>query len=72
MNCAIYLLQPLKENKFRIPKSRYDSVDSYLSMDFNNRPEYNDNPLPIDEGIYKRLRDHGAFALRHTRQCISI
>lgn len=22
---------PLKHNKFRIPKSRYDSIDSYLS-----------------------------------------
>lgn len=22
---------PLKQNKFRIPKSRYDSIDSYLS-----------------------------------------
>ncbi|KZT52865.1 glutamate-cysteine ligase catalytic subunit, partial [Calocera cornea HHB12733] len=52
-------LKPLKHNKYRIPKSRYDSVDSYLSMDYNNRPEYNDNPLPIDEGVYKRLRDHG-------------
>ena len=51
--------QPLKENKFRIPKSRYDSVDSYLSQDWRNRPEYNDNPLPYDEAIYDRLRTHG-------------
>ncbi|EJU04328.1 glutamate-cysteine ligase catalytic subunit, partial [Dacryopinax primogenitus] len=52
-------LKPLEHDRYRIPKSRYDSVDSYLSMDYNNRPEYNDNPLPIDEGIYNRLRDHG-------------
>lgn len=30
-----------------------------------NRPEYNDNPLPIDEGIYDRLRAHGKF--KHAR-----
>ncbi|KAF8513160.1 glutamate-cysteine ligase-domain-containing protein [Hysterangium stoloniferum] len=52
-------LKPLKENKFRIPKSRYDSVDSYLSQDWRNRPEYNDNPSPYDEEIYDRLRNHG-------------
>lgn len=49
----------MKDDRFRIPKSRYDSVDLYLSNDWINRPEYNDNPLPIDEGIYQRLRDHG-------------
>ncbi|KAF9567957.1 glutamate-cysteine ligase catalytic subunit [Agrocybe pediades] len=52
-------LKPLKENKFRIPKSRYDSVDLYISDDWINRPEYNDNPLPYDEAIYDRLRKHG-------------
>ena len=51
--------QPLKENKFQIPKSRYDSVDLYISDDRINRPEYNDNPLPYDEKIYERLRKHG-------------
>jgi hypothetical protein len=53
------LLQPLKDSRFVIPKSRYDSVDSYLSEDWINRPEYNDTNLLIDEGIYKRLKDHG-------------
>ncbi|THH19838.1 hypothetical protein EW146_g1373 [Bondarzewia mesenterica] len=52
-------LKPLKENKFRIPKSRYDSVDLYISEEWMNRPEYNDNPLPYDESIYNRLREHG-------------
>ncbi|KAF8578012.1 GCS-domain-containing protein [Ramaria rubella] len=51
-------LKPLKENRFLIPKSRYDSVNSYLSQDWRNRPEYNDKPLPYDEAIYTRLRDH--------------
>ncbi|KAF7321268.1 Glutamate-cysteine ligase catalytic subunit [Mycena kentingensis (nom. inval.)] len=52
-------LKPLKESRFQIPKSRYDSVDLYISSDWRNRPEYNDNPLPYDESIYTRLREHG-------------
>ncbi|KZT42485.1 glutamate-cysteine ligase catalytic subunit [Sistotremastrum suecicum HHB10207 ss-3] len=52
-------IKPLSENKYVIPKSRYDSVDSYISTDWINRPEYNDNPLPIDEKTYQRLRDNG-------------
>ncbi|KAF9529245.1 glutamate-cysteine ligase catalytic subunit [Crepidotus variabilis] len=52
-------IKPLKENKFIIPKSRYDSVDLYLSNDWSNRPEYNDNPLPYDDQVYERLRNHG-------------
>ncbi|KDR75147.1 hypothetical protein GALMADRAFT_268698 [Galerina marginata CBS 339.88] len=52
-------LKPLKENRFQIPKSRYDSVDLYISDDWINRPEYNDNPLPYDKSIYDRLRQHG-------------
>jgi hypothetical protein len=24
-----------------------------------NRPEYNDNNLPIDEALYERMREHG-------------
>ncbi|KAJ7647373.1 glutamate-cysteine ligase catalytic subunit [Roridomyces roridus] len=52
-------LKPLEKSRFQIPKSRYDSVDMYLSTDWINRPEYNDNPLPYDESIYARLREHG-------------
>lgn len=58
----ILLSKPLKENKFVIPKSRYDSVDLYISNDWINRPEYNDNPLPHDEKIYERLRNHGELS----------
>ncbi|KAJ7188317.1 glutamate-cysteine ligase catalytic subunit [Mycena filopes] len=47
------------KSRFRIPKSRYDSVDLYISTDWINRPEYNDSPLPYDECIYGRLREHG-------------
>ena len=56
-----FFLQPLNENKFRIPKSRYDSVDLYISDHWMNRPEYNDSPLPYDEPIYDRLRAHGTL-----------
>ncbi|KAF8973058.1 glutamate-cysteine ligase catalytic subunit [Flammula alnicola] len=52
-------LVPLNEDRFIIPKSRYDSVDLYISNDWINRPEYNDNPLPYDQDIYDRLREHG-------------
>lgn len=60
-NLITSFLQPLKENKFRIPKSRYDSVDLYISDHWMNRPEYNDNPLPYDEAIFDRLRAHGTL-----------
>uniref|UniRef100_T1GET2 Glutamate--cysteine ligase n=1 Tax=Megaselia scalaris TaxID=36166 RepID=T1GET2_MEGSC len=49
-------LKPLKENKFRISKSRYDSIDSYLSKDGE---KYNDVPLIYDEAVYNRLREGG-------------
>lgn len=49
-------LKPLKENKFRISKSRYDSIDSYLS---EQGDKYNDVPLTYDDDIYKQLLDGG-------------
>ncbi|XP_043287771.1 glutamate--cysteine ligase catalytic subunit [Venturia canescens] len=49
-------LEPLKENKFRINKSRYDSIDSYLS---EQGDQYNDVPLIYDEDIYKELLENG-------------
>lgn len=51
--------QPLKDQRFNIPKSRYDSISTYLSRDFTLRPEYNDYNLVIDNDVYKRLRDEG-------------
>jgi glutamate--cysteine ligase catalytic subunit len=27
-----------------------------------NRPEYNDNPFPMDQDIYDRMRQHGELA----------
>ncbi|XP_028175094.1 glutamate--cysteine ligase [Ostrinia furnacalis] len=49
-------LEPLKENKFRIQKSRYDSIDSYLSPEHE---KYNDIPIVHDPAIYRRLREGG-------------
>ncbi|XP_053666037.1 glutamate--cysteine ligase [Anopheles marshallii] len=45
---------PLKNDRFRIYKSRYDSIDSYLSP---AGEKYNDVPLVLDETLYKRLRE---------------
>ncbi|KAJ8595689.1 GCS-domain-containing protein [Rhizopogon salebrosus TDB-379] len=42
-----------------IPKSRYDSVGLYISNDWINKPEYNDEQVPYNEPIFKRLRDEG-------------
>ncbi|ORZ32346.1 glutamate-cysteine ligase-domain-containing protein [Catenaria anguillulae PL171] len=43
----------------RIPKSRYDSISTYLSQHASFRDEYNDIPLPIDEKIEARLQSEG-------------
>lgn len=52
-------IKPLKNNRWKIPKSRYDSVSTYISEDPNLRPEYNDLDLVIDEDVKKRLIDNG-------------
>uniref|UniRef100_A0A671YPW3 Glutamate--cysteine ligase n=1 Tax=Sparus aurata TaxID=8175 RepID=A0A671YPW3_SPAAU len=49
-------LKPLKNDKYRIFKSRYDSIDSYLS---SCSEKYNDIDLTIDEEINKQLLDAG-------------
>uniref|UniRef100_A0A1I8F5X2 Glutamate--cysteine ligase n=1 Tax=Macrostomum lignano TaxID=282301 RepID=A0A1I8F5X2_9PLAT len=47
---------PLERNRFRIAKSRYDSIDSYLSADGQ---AYNDIPLTMDEDILRQLMEAG-------------
>uniref|UniRef100_A0A8C5SQD4 Glutamate--cysteine ligase n=1 Tax=Laticauda laticaudata TaxID=8630 RepID=A0A8C5SQD4_LATLA len=47
---------PLKNNRFRINKSRYDSIDSYLS---ECGEKYNDIDLTIDKEIYEHLVKEG-------------
>lgn len=54
--CVCLHFQPLKNNKYRIFKSRYDSIDSYLST---CGEKYNDIDLTIDEDIYAQLLDAG-------------
>lgn len=49
-------LEPLNENKFRINKSRYDSIDSYLSGVFC---PYGLRNLVLDNDIKKTLMDAG-------------
>jgi len=45
-------VQPLKNDQFVIPKSRYDSIDSYLSP---CGELYNDNKLIYDKEFYDQL-----------------
>lgn len=46
-----------------IKKSRYDSIDSFLSNDPEFKPEYNDIELTIDDESYKTLRENGVDEL---------
>ncbi|CAE6535453.1 unnamed protein product [Rhizoctonia solani] len=50
-------LRPLREGQRRLPKSRWSSVDMYLSEKTDNRAEYSDVPVPFHEDVYRRLRD---------------
>ncbi|KAH8552130.1 glutamate-cysteine ligase-domain-containing protein [Umbelopsis sp. PMI_123] len=52
-------LKPLEHDRFVINKSRYDSVDSYISTDPMFKPKYNDINLVYDEKIYDKLRSSG-------------
>ncbi|XP_071506165.1 glutamate--cysteine ligase catalytic subunit-like [Diadema antillarum] len=49
-------LEELKTNRFKIPKSRYDSVDSYLSP---QGERYNDTDLILDEELLQDMLDAG-------------
>ncbi|XP_060522257.1 glutamate--cysteine ligase [Cylas formicarius] len=49
-------VKPLKENKFVIKKSRYDSIDSYLS---EQGEIYNDIPILYNKEDYEKLRNSG-------------
>jgi len=56
-------LEPLKNNQFVIPKSRYDSIDSFLSNCAKKWDGYNDNEVLYDKEIYKTLTDAGVDSL---------
>ena len=51
-------IQPLQENRFVIPKSRYDSISTYLSPEGN---KYNDIDLVHDQEICQQLVDAGMW-----------
>jgi glutamate--cysteine ligase catalytic subunit len=51
-------LKPLKNDRFVINKSRYDSIDCFISEDSQLRPEYNDIDLVYDKDIYQYLREN--------------
>ena len=52
-------LEPRTTDKFVIPKSRYDSIDSYLSCCAKKWEGYNDIPVLYDPEVYKKLIDGG-------------
>ncbi|KAI1823437.1 glutamate-cysteine ligase [Xylaria intraflava] len=51
--------KPLKNSRWRIPKSRYASNSTYISTDPRLRPEYFDPNLVIDESIKAQLLEGG-------------
>lgn len=51
--------QPLKNDRWRIPKSRYASNSTYISQDPRLRKEYLDPDLIVDEDLKKRLLEGG-------------
>ncbi|KAF2432382.1 GCS-domain-containing protein [Tothia fuscella] len=51
--------KPLKNDRWRIPKSRYASNSTYISKDPRLRQEYFDPDLVIDEEIKQKLMDGG-------------
>lgn len=48
----LFLFQPLKENRFVIPKSRFESVSTYLSP---GGKDYSNIDLVYDQDIYQQL-----------------
>eukprot|EP00124_Ichthyophonus_hoferi_P003024 Ihof_evm6s236 gene=Ihof_evmTU6s236 len=51
--------KPLQDNTFLINKSRYDSIDSFLSPEPFFNEKYNDIPLVLDEDIKRDLLKNG-------------
>nr|OQO17965.1 Glutamate--cysteine ligase [Rachicladosporium sp. CCFEE 5018] len=51
--------KPLKNDRWRIPKSRYASNSTYISQDSRLRPEYLDPNLIVDEALKARLVEGG-------------
>ena len=52
-------MQPLCNDRWRIPKSRCSSGSTYISQDTRLRDEYQDPALIVDEAVKERLLDAG-------------
>lgn len=52
-------IQPLENDRWRIPKSRYASNSTYISQDPRLRKEYLDPDLVVDPDLKQRLMDGG-------------
>ncbi|KAH0848764.1 hypothetical protein AYO21_09875 [Fonsecaea monophora] len=50
---------PLKNDRWRIPKSRYASNSTYIAQDPRLRPEYMDPDLVVNEELKQKLLDGG-------------
>ena len=56
---VLILFQPIQNERFRLSKSRYSSVDCYIS------PEsaiYNDIDVPYDLDVFRRLTENGKIS----------
>lgn len=62
-------MQPLKNDRFVIPKSRYDSISTYLSPEPYFHEKYNDVELVLDKKIYQELIDAGNPYLHNQKSC---
>ncbi|EAT81827.2 hypothetical protein SNOG_10433 [Parastagonospora nodorum SN15] len=51
--------KPLKDDRWRLPKSRYASNSTYISQDPRLRPEYLDPDLIVDPDLKQRLVEGG-------------
>ncbi|KXT10033.1 hypothetical protein AC579_1223 [Pseudocercospora musae] len=58
--------KPLKNDRWRIPKSRYASNSTYIAQDPRLRPEYLDPDLVVDEKLKARLIEGGMDGLLAT------
>ena len=52
-------IQPLKNDRWRIPKSRYASNSTYIAQDPRLRSEYLDPDLVVDDSIKQKLMSGG-------------
>jgi glutamate--cysteine ligase catalytic subunit len=60
------ITQPLKNDRWRIPKSRYAANSTYISEDPRLRKEYLDPNLVIDPDVKQQLMDGGMDSLLAT------